>query len=146
MEKGRISKLSVAEELLAVLMRLCLGLLLQDVADRFNVSASTMSRIFTTWLRLIIVEFWQMFPWPTRDLVPQYTPKRFSKYPSTRVIIDCTELYIQRPSSLVSQSETFSNYKHHNTFKVWQASLLVELSRLYMSCGDEECLTKLWLL
>ena len=35
-----------------------------------------------------------------------------------RVIVDCTELYIQRPSSLVSQSETFSNYKHHNTFKV----------------------------
>ena len=53
MEKGRRSKLSVAEELLAVLMRLRLGLLLQDIADRFNVSASTMSRIFTTWLRLI---------------------------------------------------------------------------------------------
>ena len=83
-----------------------------------------------------------MFPWPTRDLVAQYTPQQFSKYPNTRVIIDCTELYIQRPSSLVSQSETFSNYKHHNTFKVWQASLLVELSHLYLSCGDEERLTK----
>ena len=119
METGRRSKLSVAEELLAVLMRLRLGLLLQDIADKFNVSASTMSRIFTTWLRLLSVELQQMFPWPTRDLVAQYTPQQFSKYPNTRVIIDCTELYIQRPSSLVSQSETFSNYKHHNTFKFW---------------------------
>ena len=59
-----------------------------------------------------------MFSCPTRDQVAQYTPKQFSKYPNTRVTIDCTELYIQRPSSLVSQSETFSNYKHHNTFKV----------------------------
>ena len=43
MEMVRRSKPSIAEELLAVLMRLCLGLLLQDIADRFNVSASTMS-------------------------------------------------------------------------------------------------------
>ena len=38
-------------------------------------------------------------------------------YPSTRVIIDCTELYIERPSSLRSQSATYSNYKHYNTAK-----------------------------
>ena len=35
-----------------------------------------------------------------------------------RVIIDCTELFIQRPSSLQSQVLTFSNYKHHDTFEV----------------------------
>ena len=87
-EMVRRSKLSVAEELLAVLMRLRLGLLLQDIADRFNVSASTMSRIFTTWLRLLSVELQQMFPWPTRDLVTLCTPKQFTKYPNTRVIID----------------------------------------------------------
>ena len=40
------------------------------------------------------------------------------KYSNTRVIIDCTELFIQRPSFLQSQVLTFSNYKHHNTFKV----------------------------
>ena len=45
------------------------------------------------------------------------TPLQFRKYPNTRVIIDSTELYIQRPTSLQGQSETFSHYKHHNTFK-----------------------------
>ena len=83
MEMVRRSKLSVAEELLAVLMHLCLGLLLQDIADRFNVSTSTMSRTLTTWLRLLSVELRQMFPWPTQDLVAQYTPQQFSKYPNT---------------------------------------------------------------
>ena len=32
-------------------------------------------------------------------------------YPNTRVIIDATELAIERPSLLLSQSSTFSNYK-----------------------------------
>ena len=39
------------------------------------------------------------------------------KYKSTRVIIDCTEIFIQKSSSLINQSLTFSNYKHHNTLK-----------------------------
>ena len=38
-------------------------------------------------------------------------------YPSTRVIIDCTELFCQRPSSLTIQSSLFSHYKHHVTYK-----------------------------
>ena len=47
MEMERRSKLSVADKVLAVLIHLCLGLLIQDLADRFNVSVSTMSQIFT---------------------------------------------------------------------------------------------------
>ena len=43
---------------------------------------------------------------------------QFKKYPNARVIIDCTEIFIQCPSSLQNQVVTFSNYKHHNTFKV----------------------------
>ena len=38
-------------------------------------------------------------------------------YPSTRVVIDCTEVFIEMPSSFRSQSVTYSSYKHHNTAK-----------------------------
>lgn len=76
METGRKSKLSVSEELLAVLMCLHLLLLLQDIADKFNVFISTtMSRNFTTWLRLLSVELRQLFPWPSRDVTTQYMPQ-----------------------------------------------------------------------
>ena len=40
------------------------------------------------------------------------------EYPSTRCIIDATEIFIEQPSSPVAQQLTFSNYKNHNTFKV----------------------------
>ena len=59
-----------------------------------------------------------LFPWPAQDAVSARLPSQFARYPKTRVIIDCTEVFIQRPSSLQSQLLTFSAYKHHNTFKV----------------------------
>ena len=38
-------------------------------------------------------------------------------YPSTRCIIDATEIFIQQPSSPAAQQMTFSSYKNHNTLK-----------------------------
>ena len=39
-------------------------------------------------------------------------------YPNTRVIIDCTEVFYQKPSGLTNQSSLFSYYKHNITFEV----------------------------
>ena len=38
-------------------------------------------------------------------------------YPNTKVIIDCTELFCQKPSSLTIQSSLFSQYNHYITYK-----------------------------
>ena len=46
-------------------------------------------------------------------------PEAFKKdYPNTRMIIDATEFFVERPSSLLSQACTFSSYKNRNTVKV----------------------------
>ena len=34
------------------------------------------------------------------------------------VIIDCFEVFIEKPSNLLARAQTFSNYKHHNTIKI----------------------------
>ena len=45
-------------------------------------------------------------------------PSQFkAKYPDTRIIIDCTEIYTETPSSLPVQSAVYSHYKHHHTLK-----------------------------
>ena len=41
--------------------------------------------------------------------------KRF--YPTTKCIIEATEIFIQTPSDPQAQQLTFSSYKNHNTFK-----------------------------
>ncbi|KAK6178668.1 hypothetical protein SNE40_011195 [Patella caerulea] len=45
-------------------------------------------------------------------------PEEFKDYATTRLIIDCTEIYVEVPSSMVVQSQKWSSYKHHNTFKI----------------------------
>ena len=33
------------------------------------------------------------------------------------IIIDCFEIFIERPIALLPRAQTWSNYKHHNTIK-----------------------------
>ena len=116
--QGRKRSLTYEEEFLAILMRLRLGLLLEDLANRFEVHPSTISRIFKTWIKILAVELKRIFPWPSKQQIMARTPLSFKTFPNTRIIIDCSEFFIQRPSSLQGQALTFSHYKHHNTFKV----------------------------
>ncbi|XP_076082648.1 uncharacterized protein LOC143053756 [Mytilus galloprovincialis] len=112
------SRLQLIEQFLAVMMRLRLGLYVRDVANRFSISVSSYSSYFTTWLNLMHAELEVINVFPPRDIITRTIPNSFKdRYPSIRVIVDCTEIFIQKVSSLLNQSLTFSSYKHHNTLK-----------------------------
>ena len=101
-----------------VLVRLRLGLLEADIANGISFSVSHVLRICTTWFDFLYNRFRQIPIWPSRNSIAETMPSCFRDiYPSTRVVIDCTELYIERTSSVRSQSTTYSSYKHHNTAK-----------------------------
>ena len=56
--------------------------------------------------------------WLPRDIVLEHMPTDFrEKYPATRVILDATECFIQKPGRVQDQSATWSSYKNHNTIK-----------------------------
>ena len=90
---------------------------MQDLADRFGVSTSLVSRICITWINLLYFELKDLFPFPSQELVRKNMPEEFAAFATTRIILDCTEIFIQRPPAMLAQSETWSDYKHHNTWK-----------------------------
>jgi hypothetical protein len=49
-------------------------------------------------------------------MLNHYLHRLIYKYPNVGVIIDCTEIFTERPS-LALASTTFSPYKSHNTWK-----------------------------
>lgn len=65
------------------------------------------------------------------------------KFLSTRVIIDCTEVFCEMPSSLLLNSELFSSYKNHVTLKglvgIAPSGAITFCSQLYTgSISDRE--------
>ena len=101
------------------MVRLRLGLLELDLAFRFDVSQSSVSRITVTWINLLYHSLKAIECFPPRHVVKKYMPDVFkSEYPNTRLILDATEFSVNRPSSLLSQACTFSAYKNRNTVKV----------------------------
>ena len=118
--KGRPRALPPIEEFFLVLLRLRLGLFEQDIADRFGVSCSTVSRVFATWINFLYLKFKEIPLWPPREVIQSTMPKVHvfrDKYPMTRVIIDATEIFVEKPSLPDIQQMTFSSYKNDNTFK-----------------------------
>lgn len=72
-----------------MLVRLRLGLLERDLADRFGVLESTASRICKSWMRLLRLE---LINWPHKEQIVDFRSAIFNaKYPDVVVIIDCTD-------------------------------------------------------
>ena len=71
---GPSRKLLYLDEFLLVLMRLKAGLFVQDLADRFGISTSLVSRICITWINLLYLELNDIFPFPSQELVRKNMP------------------------------------------------------------------------
>ncbi|WAQ95818.1 hypothetical protein MAR_028508 [Mya arenaria] len=102
-----VGKICRGNVLLMVLMKLRLNLTNNDLAMRFQTCLTQVSRVLTQSLPNIAKRIKFLLQWPS-----------FKKnYKKCRVIIDCSEIFIQRPTNLDARASTWSNYKSHNTLK-----------------------------
>ena len=113
------SALSPFQQLLVTLMRLRLSLCGKDLGYRFKVHESTICRTFEFVVGLLYAKLKPLIIWPSRDALVKTMPMVFRKhYPHCVVIIiDCFEIFVDRPTDLLARAQTYSQYKHHNTIK-----------------------------
>ncbi|XP_004211379.2 uncharacterized protein LOC101235502 [Hydra vulgaris] len=115
-KSGPKRKISLEQEFLLVMMRLRLGLLIEDLAFRFCISAGTVSQIIITWVILLSKELDNLILWPSRNTIRATMPNCFKRlYPKVRTIIDCSEIFFETSSALDVQACMWSDYKHHAT-------------------------------
>lgn len=140
-------KLKPVDQLFMFLHKLRLGSLDQDLADKFRVSQSTVSRNTLTWANFLYVVLGSQSIWPSREQVKKYMPQSFRvMYPDTRVVIDCTEIAIQSPSSMYLRSEFYSSYKGRTTLKcligVTPGGAVSFVSSLYAGSVSDKHITR----
>ena len=111
--------LTAFQEICMVMIKLRLNLEEKDLAYRFGISQPSVSRIFRKWIAIMAERLRPLIYWPDRAELRETMPIAFRKFfPKYVCILDCTEVFIERPSDLKARAQTWSNYKQHNTVKI----------------------------
>ncbi len=113
------SPLTAQNEFLLTLMKLRQNKDDEELGYFFSLPRKIVGRIFHTWINFLFYQLKELDLWLPREVIRQHLPTEFQKkYPETRVIIDGTEVGIDKPSRPKDQSVTWSSYKNKNTIKV----------------------------
>ncbi|XP_014860504.1 PREDICTED: uncharacterized protein LOC106928634 isoform X1 [Poecilia mexicana] len=97
--------LQPVDEFFLFLVFLSLGMKERDLAIRFNTHQSIVSLIIATWTNFLFTILGSQCIWLTQQQVQAYLPEEFKDFPDTQVILDCTELKCQIPSSPLPQMD-----------------------------------------
>ena len=121
---GPKSDFSSREKLFICLLRLKRGFTVKTLAALLStperkIEPSHVRKIFTTFIQLMYVTFRDMqnFMFPQRTQLSKFLPKVFKTMKKIRCIVDCTEFRVECSRNFARQGNTFSSYKHTNTFK-----------------------------
>ena len=111
--------ISKQHQLFLTLVKLSHNLKEEDLAFRFRIYQSTVSRYFHTWICALYDRLHTHFiHWPNRVTVQESMPMCFRRnFPNVVSIIDCFETQIHVPDNPNDQTATYSNYKSRNTVK-----------------------------
>lgn len=111
--------LSPFQMFLLTFMRLRLDLPAQHLAHLFCVSPKTVYRTFNEMVSFLYANLSRSIVWPDRDTLHKIMPHQFVESFGRRVavIIDCFEIFTEKPSNLKARAQMFSMYKHNHTMK-----------------------------
>ena len=91
---------------------------MNDLDYRLHV---TEARFFHKWLDVMHCNYVkQLIVWPDSETLQQYLPSVFhTNFTKVKYIIDCCEIFIERPVAFTARAATYSSYKKHNSVKVF---------------------------
>ncbi|XP_035253283.1 uncharacterized protein LOC118216299 isoform X2 [Anguilla anguilla] len=110
--------LPIRSQFLLALMKLRNNYDMKDLAFKFGISVESVSVIFNACINDMFHRLGEISIWPHRDFISANMPENFKKdFPTTFAILACTELKIERPTSLQLQNQSYSDYKSANSLK-----------------------------
>lgn len=113
------SKLSNIQQFIVTLIRLRLAVQLQDLAYRFQISLGVVSKNVHDWISAMYISLVPtVIFWPNSEDIKTSLPMCFrGQFEKCVCIIDCFEIFMDRPIKIKERASTYSSYKSHNTVK-----------------------------
>ena len=119
-------------------MKLRLALANDKLAYRFGITRNRVSQLFHEWVDMMSRELKQLIVWPDRQIIRETLPQCFkSHYPRATCIIDCSEVFIERATSLSARSETYS---HHKSY-ISPTGAIIFVSKCWGSRASDKLIT-----
>lgn len=121
-KSSELRSLSVKSQFLLTLLILRRDRKFSDCAFHFKIGKVLVGRVFKTWIQFMYQKFKDI-----KDIM--FVKKKDIKKPlpvhfqnplcrDVRVVIDCTEIFIENASDFKEQGHKFSHYKHQATVKI----------------------------
>lgn len=114
------SDLSPFQQYMMTLMRLRMNFSFEFLAFYFNVDPTTASKLFKHCINVIYCKLVpSLVTWPDREVLRLSLPYAFrnAKFCNTVCIIDCFEIFMEKPRNLLANAQCYSSYKSHCTQK-----------------------------
>ena len=113
-----IKKMELEDQVLLTFIKLRLNFEFKHLAYLFELSTQDAVVVFRAWVNYMFYKFGSVPIWPDREVIYNHMPSKFKEeFPTTFVILDGTEIKVERPSALRSQSQCYSDYKSATTLK-----------------------------
>lgn len=125
------------DQLLITLMKYKKNYEYTDLSIFFRINRNTISRIVHIWTDILFICFQKVDFWELR----------YTREDLYTVMLDCTEIPIEKPKNANMQQVTWSNYKNTNTFKSLigndEAGSIIFISDLFVGgISDREIVKK----
>ncbi|XP_074100030.1 uncharacterized protein LOC141528072 [Cotesia typhae] len=128
-------KFDLRELIVMTFMKLKQNMSYATLAIFFNFSKQSYKEQIWKMIDVLCMALKPSIYWPTKENILKNIPLCFKNFEGVRVVVDCTEIKIQKPSKLCCQLQTYSYYKSTYTVKfmtgVTPAGLISFISPAY---------------
>ncbi len=118
----RRTSISLRDQIFLTVLKLRYNIPFQFIAYQRAVGLTTITEIFWNTIDVLYSAIGFCVKQTDRECLPAILPPSFKQiFPRLTHIIDCFKICIDQPKNLKARAQTYSNYKHHNTVKVFIA-------------------------
>lgn len=116
----------------------------KDLAVRFNISETRVTRIVITWAHYLYLVLGEIPLWRSRETDCQDVPECFkSSYPRARVTLHCAEIKVQTSNTDNTSSQIYySHASYKGLLGIAPHGAVIFISPLYSGCASTRDITK----